>query len=163
MRNWVLNCKLSCTCSWAKQIPGFTELPLCDQMKMLQVSWAEVLTLQVAQRSLPFTGKIYFATDFWLDARSAKECGALELYNHVSVLILCGRVGSPAANYSRLLPQCVIVVQRLEKLSIRKEEYYLLKALTLSNCDVRLDNHNVLCAFRESILAALNDCVFLLR
>lgn len=59
-------------------------MPLCDQMKMLQVSWAEVLTLQVAHRSLPFTGKIYFATDFWLDERSAKECGALELYNHVS-------------------------------------------------------------------------------
>lgn len=57
---------------------------MCDQMKMLQVSWSEVLTLQVAQRSLPFTGKIYFATDFWLDDRSAKECGALELFNHVS-------------------------------------------------------------------------------
>lgn len=70
--------------SWAKQIPGFTELPLCDQMKMLQVSWAEVLTLQVAQRSLPYTGKIHFATDFWLDERSARECGALELFNHVS-------------------------------------------------------------------------------
>lgn len=51
----------------------------------------------------------------------------------------------------------------MEKLSIRKEEYYLLKALTLSNCDVRLDNHNVLRAFQESILSALNDCVFLLR
>lgn len=77
--------------SWAKQIPGFTELPLCDQMKMLQVSWAEVLTLQVAYRSsLPFTGKIYFATDFWLDERSAKECGALELYNHVSWAIQLG-------------------------------------------------------------------------
>lgn len=59
--------------------------------------------------------------------------------------------------------QCVHVVQRLEKLSIRKEEYYLLKALTLANCDVRLDNHSVLRAFRESILAALNDCVFILR
>lgn len=46
---------------------------------------------------------------------------------------------------------------------MRKEEYYLLKALTLSNCDVRLDNHNVLREFRESILGALNDCVFLLR
>ena len=59
--------------------------------------------------------------------------------------------------------QCVLLVQRMEKLSMRKEEYYLLKALTLSNCDVRLDNHNVLREFRESILGALNDCVFLLR
>lgn len=69
--------------SWAKQIPGFTELPLNDQMKSLQVSWAELFTLQLAQRSVPFAGKIYFATDFWLDDRSAKECGAVELFNHV--------------------------------------------------------------------------------
>lgn len=146
--------------SWAKQIPGFTELPLCDQMKMLQVSWAEVLTLQVAQRSLPYTGKIYFATDFWLDERSAKECGATELFNHVSGTY--GRIPNPLVTYPFVL-QCALLVQRMEKLCIRKEEYYLLKALTLSNCDVRLDNNNVLIAFRESILAALNDCVFLLR
>lgn len=32
---------------WAKQIPGFIDLPLNDQMKLLQVSWAEILTLQL--------------------------------------------------------------------------------------------------------------------
>jgi estrogen-related receptor ERR len=70
---------------WAKQIPGFTDLPLNDQMRLLQVSWAELLTLMLAYRSLPFTGRLYFATDFWLDERSAKDCGAVELYNHVRV------------------------------------------------------------------------------
>lgn len=90
-------------CSWAKQIPGFTELPLCDQMKMLQVNWAEVLTLQVAHRSLPFTGKIYFATDFWLEERSAKECGAVELYNHVSA-VLC------LLSFKELLSSTIIVL-----------------------------------------------------
>lgn len=70
---------------WAKQIPGFTDLPLNDQMRLLQVSWAELLTLMLAYRSIPFDGRLYFATDFWLDERSAKECGALDLYNHVSV------------------------------------------------------------------------------
>lgn len=88
---------------WAKQIPGlitaqsksetyiiktillgFTDLPLNDQMRLLQVSWAEILTLMLAFRSIPFTGRLYFATDFWLDERSAKECGATELFNHVS-------------------------------------------------------------------------------
>lgn len=68
---------------WAKQIPGFTDLPLNDQMKLLQVSWAELLTLQLAHRSIPFRGKIFFATDVWLDERSARDCGATELFNHV--------------------------------------------------------------------------------
>lgn len=64
--------------------PGFTDLPLNDQMRLLQSSWCEILTLMLAFRSIPFTGKLYFASDFWLDERSAKECGATELFNHVS-------------------------------------------------------------------------------
>lgn len=63
---------------------GFIDLPLNDQMKLLQVTWAELLTLQVAYRSIPFNGKLLFAKDFWLDERSAKECGANDLFNHVN-------------------------------------------------------------------------------
>lgn len=95
---------------WAKQIPGnirqinrlriqlnfngflsiffdagFIELPLNDQMKLLQVTWAELLTIQLAYRSIPYTGKLMFAKDFWLDERAAKECGATELFNHVTL------------------------------------------------------------------------------
>lgn len=125
---------------WAKQIPGFTDLPLNDEMKLLQVSWAEILTLQLAHRSIPFRGKLFFASDFYLDERSAKECGATELYYH-----------------------CVQIAQRLEMLSPRKEEYYLLKALALSNCDIRLEDQSKLRKFRDSILSALNDCVYILR
>lgn len=125
---------------WAKQIPGFTDLPLNDQMRLLQVSWAELLTLMLAHRSIPFSGRLYFATDFWLDERSAKECGALDLYNHLAQ-----------------------ITQRLEKISAAKEEYYLLKALSLSNCDIRLDNYSALKKIRDSILYALNDCVLLIR
>ncbi|XP_055677055.1 steroid hormone receptor ERR2 isoform X2 [Lutzomyia longipalpis] len=126
--------------SWAKQIPGFTDLPLNDQMKLLQGSWAEILILQLAHRSVPFNGKLYFATDFWLDERSAKECGAVELYSH-----------------------CALTIQRVERIAASKEEYYLLKALLLANCDVKLDNYGALRKFRETILAALNDCVYVLR
>lgn len=66
-------------------LPGFIELPLNDQMKLLQMTWAELLTLQLAYRSIPFSGKLIFAKEFWLDERSAKACGALDLYNHVSL------------------------------------------------------------------------------
>jgi estrogen-related receptor ERR len=74
---------------WAKQIPGFSDLPLNDQMRLLQVSWAEILTMMLAHRSLPFNGRLYFASDFWLDERTAKEIGAADLYNHVGALPIC--------------------------------------------------------------------------
>uniref|UniRef100_A0A1I8Q0J9 Uncharacterized protein n=2 Tax=Stomoxys calcitrans TaxID=35570 RepID=A0A1I8Q0J9_STOCA len=125
---------------WAKQIPGFTDLPLNDQMKLLQVSWAEILTLQLIFRSLPFNGKLCFATDVWMDELLAKECGYTEFYYH-----------------------CVQVAQRLERVSPRREEYYLLKALLLANCDILLDDQSSLRAFRDSILNSLNDVVYLLR
>lgn len=125
---------------WAKNIPGFSDLPLNDQMKLLQVSWAEILTLQLCFRSLPFTGKLCFATDVWMDELLSKECGYTEFYYH-----------------------CVQICQRLERLSPRREEYYLLKALILSNCDILLDDQSALRGFRDSILNALNDVVYLLR
>lgn len=62
---------------------GFVELPLNDQMKLLQMTWAELLTIQLAYHSIPYTGKLMFAKEFWLDEKSAKECGASELFNHV--------------------------------------------------------------------------------
>lgn len=128
-------------------------------MRLLQVSWAEILTLMLAFRSIPFTGRLYFATDFWLDERSAKECGATELYNHVShTRNFFKKQFLTFASF-----QCIQITQRLEKISASKEEYYLLKALTLSNCDIRLDNYEALKKLRESILGALNDCVLILR
>lgn len=125
---------------WAKQIPGFIDLPLNDQMKLLQVSWAEILTLQLTFRSLPFNGKLCFATDVWMDELLAKECGYTEFYYH-----------------------CVQIAQRMERISPRREEYYLLKALLLSNCDILLDDQSSLRAFRDTILNSLNDVVYLLR
>jgi len=125
---------------WAKQIPGFIELPLNDQMKLLQVSWAEILTLQLTFRSLPFNGKLCFATDVWMDELLAKECGYTEFYYH-----------------------CVQIAQRMERISPRREEYYLLKALLLANCDILLDDQSSLRAFRDTILNSLNDVVYLLR
>uniref|UniRef100_A0A1B0FKQ8 Estrogen-related receptor n=1 Tax=Glossina morsitans morsitans TaxID=37546 RepID=A0A1B0FKQ8_GLOMM len=125
---------------WAKQLPGFTDLPLNDQMKLLQISWAEILTLQLLYRSLPFSGKLYFATDVWMDEQLAKECGYTEFYYH-----------------------CVLVAQRLERIAPRREEYFLLKALILANCDILLDDQSALRRFRDSILNSLNDVVCLLH
>ncbi|XP_022197677.1 steroid hormone receptor ERR2 isoform X2 [Nilaparvata lugens] len=125
---------------WAKQIPGFTDLTLNDQMRLLQSTWAEILTLSLAYRSLPHTGKLRFAANFSLDERQAKDCGAYEVYQ-----------------------VCVQIIERLERLSIAKEEYFLLKALVLANSDVRLDDFSSLKKFRDSILSALTDCVTFIR
>lgn len=70
--------------SWAKQIPGFLDLPVTDEMRLLQCCWTEILTLMLVFRSVPFTGRLYFASDFWMDERIAEQCGAIELYNQVS-------------------------------------------------------------------------------
>ncbi|KAG5877675.1 hypothetical protein JTB14_013920 [Gonioctena quinquepunctata] len=127
---------------WAKQIPGFTDLSLNDQMRLLQSTWAEILTLTLAFRSLPLMslGRLQFATDFTLDEKQSRDCGTLELYQ-----------------------TCSHVVERLDNLSILKEEYYLLKALVLTNSDVKLEEYQALKKFRDSILAALSDAIGVLR
>ncbi|XP_066249610.1 steroid hormone receptor ERR1 isoform X3 [Euwallacea similis] len=127
---------------WAKQIPGFLDLSLNDQMRLLQSTWAEILTLTLAFRSLPMAslGRLKFATDFTLDEKQSKDCGALELYQ-----------------------TCAHMVERLEGLSMLKEEYYLLKALVLTNSDAKLDEYHSLKKFRDSLLSSLGDAMSVLR
>lgn len=77
-------------------ILGFTDLSLNDQMRLLQTTWAELLTLTTAFRSLEqFSNKdtdrndnidslteqnndiglkLRYATDYWLDKQLANEC-----------------------------------------------------------------------------------------
>jgi len=59
--------------------------------------------------------------------------------------------------------QCMQIIERLERLSIAKEEYYIMKALILANSDVRMDEFASLKKFRDSILTALSDCVAVIR
>ncbi|CAH2046010.1 unnamed protein product, partial [Iphiclides podalirius] len=134
---------------WAKQIPGFTDLQLNDQMRLLQSTWAEMLSLMLAYRSLPgnappvgapSTLRLRFAADLTLDEQQARDIGALDLY-----LQVCG------------------VARRLERAGALREECYLLKALVLANSEARLDEHAALRRFRDTILAALNDAVAALR
>lgn len=63
-------------------------MSLNDQMRLLQASWAEILTLTLSYRSLPLSsGKLRFATDFTLDELQARDCGAFEIYQLVSINI----------------------------------------------------------------------------
>ncbi|XP_014219265.1 steroid hormone receptor ERR1 isoform X4 [Copidosoma floridanum] len=125
---------------WAKQIPGFSSLPLNDQMRLLQSTWAEILTFGLAWRSIPNNGKLRFAQDLTLDERLARECHCLELYTH-----------------------CMQIVERLQRLGLAREEFYMLKALVLTNSDAKLDEPHALHRFRDSILGSLSDCVSAVR
>ncbi len=71
---------------WAKQIPGFLELPLNDQMRLLQTSWPEVLTLSLAFRSIPVSSagpKLQWSADFSMSDKEAHDCGMDELFFQV--------------------------------------------------------------------------------
>ncbi|XP_045776761.1 steroid hormone receptor ERR1 isoform X1 [Maniola jurtina] len=127
---------------WAKQIPGFTDLPLNDQMRLLQSTWAEMLSLMVAYRSMSAGGalRLRFAADLALDEQEARDLGAHDLYLQVAG-----------------------VARRLERATAHREECYLLKALALANSEARIDEHAALKRFRDAILAALNDAVSALR
>ena len=57
-------------------------------MRLLQSTWAEILTLTLAYRSMPLTGKLRFASNFTLDDRQARDCGAVDLYNQVYYLFM---------------------------------------------------------------------------
>uniref|UniRef100_A0A0C9RQH6 Esrrb_0 protein n=1 Tax=Fopius arisanus TaxID=64838 RepID=A0A0C9RQH6_9HYME len=125
---------------WAKQIPGFSGLALNDQMRLLQSTWAEILTFCLAWRSIPNTGRLRFAQDFTLDERLARECHCTELFSH-----------------------CIQIVERVQKLNLSREEFYVLKALILTNSDIRLDEPQSLYRLRDSILNSLSDCVAAVR
>ncbi|XP_028031245.1 steroid hormone receptor ERR1 isoform X1 [Bombyx mandarina] len=127
---------------WAKQIPGFTDLQLNDQMRLLQSTWAEMLSLMVAYRSMSSGAnlKLRFASDLTLDEQEARDIGATDLFLQVSG-----------------------VVRRLERAGAVREECVLLKALVLANSEARLDEHLTLRRFREQILQALNEAVAVLR
>ncbi|XP_037963175.1 steroid hormone receptor ERR1 isoform X4 [Plutella xylostella] len=126
---------------WAKQIPGFTDLQLNDQMRLLQSTWAEMLSLMTAYRSMSSAPlRLRFAHDLSLDEAQAREIGAHDLF-----LQIAG------------------VAKRLERASALREECYLLKALALANSEARIDEHAALRRFRDSILTALNDAISTLR
>jgi len=67
--------------------PGFSDLSLNDQMRLLQGSWSEILTLSLCFRSLQSksNGKLNFATDFNITEQEAKDCGLADFFNHVSL------------------------------------------------------------------------------
>ncbi|XP_077311927.1 steroid hormone receptor ERR1 [Lithobates pipiens] len=121
--------------SWAKNIPGFSSLSLSDQMSLLQSVWMEVLLLGVVFRSLPYEDEVVFAEDFVLDEESSRSARLSDLCS------------------------CVLhLVRKYRALRVEREEYVMLKALTLTNSDsVHIEDPEAVLRLRDALQEALSE------
>ncbi|XP_071963181.1 steroid hormone receptor ERR1-like [Antedon mediterranea] len=105
---------LKFTVNWAKKIPGFRQLPMTDQMSLLQGAWMEILIIGLLYRSIHLTNpdRILFTENF-----------------------IMSRADSKLNGFDSLADRCLYLVRRMREMDIQKEEYVLLKAIALVNAD----------------------------
>nr|ABO42264.1 estrogen-related receptor isoform-2 [Halocynthia roretzi] len=120
---------------WAKHIPGFSILPLADQMALLQSAWMEILILGIAFRSLQFGDEHVFADDFVLDVETCQSTGLSELSS--ALLQLQRRLKSHKPN---------------------KAEFVVMEAIALVNSDSpHVENQEDLAKLQDSLQEALSE------
>uniref|UniRef100_F6UFZ0 Estrogen receptor beta n=1 Tax=Macaca mulatta TaxID=9544 RepID=F6UFZ0_MACMU len=100
--------------SWAKKIPGFVELSLFDQVRLLESCWMEVLMVGLMWRSIDHPGKLIFAPDLVLD-RDEGKCveGILEIFDML-----------------------LATTSRFRELKLQHKEYLCVKAMILLNSNM---------------------------
>ncbi|XP_036122792.1 estrogen receptor beta isoform X1 [Molossus molossus] len=96
---------------WAKKIPGFVELSLYDQVRLLESCWMEVLMVGLMWRSIDHPGKLIFSPDLILD-RDEGKCveGILEIFDML-----------------------LATTSRFRELKLQHKEYLCVKAMILLN------------------------------
>ncbi|XP_075282981.1 estrogen receptor beta isoform X3 [Opisthocomus hoazin] len=96
---------------WAKKIPGFIDLSLFDQVRLLESCWMEVLMIGLMWRSIDHPGKLIFAPDLVLD-RDEGKCveGILEIFDML-----------------------LAMTSRFRELKLQHKEYLCVKAMILLN------------------------------
>ncbi|XP_026510030.1 estrogen receptor beta [Terrapene carolina triunguis] len=99
---------------WAKKIPGFIELSLYDQVRLLESCWMEVLMVGLMWRSIDYPGKLIFAPDLVLD-RDEGKCveGILEIFDML-----------------------LATTSRFRELKLQHKEYLCVKAMILLNSNM---------------------------
>jgi hypothetical protein len=127
--------ELVATIGWAKQVPGFASLPLPDQMSLLHGTWLDIVCLNVAFRSVPYNGNIFYADDFKVSEEDSVVYGMPRELDRVT---------------RRL-------VMKLTELKVTREEYVLLKAMLLFNSDTNLECLKGVQQQRDRVYDALVD------
>jgi len=90
---------------------GFTSLQLSDQMNLLQMTWLDVMCLNLGYRSTPYRGLLVFADDYKNSEEQTEKYGT----------------SSQLDTVTRRLSK------KMTELSITRDEYVLLKAMVLLN------------------------------
>lgn len=107
--------------SWAKAIPGYTDLSLKDRVHLLETCWTEVIVCGLMWRSMPFSDceNLVFAPD---------------LYFNKSRCIL-----------SKFWPICMNLSDLrniFRRLNINREEFVLIRTMVLLNADMNILDTN---------------------
>lgn len=129
--------ELVATIAWSKQVPGFINLPLSDQMNLLQSTWLDVLCLNLAFRSVPYKKHLVFADDFKC---SEDEGSRFTMFAEVD-------------NITRQL------AKKMTDLKVTREEYILLKAILLFNPDTNVINSETIQCLRDRLHDSLLEYV----
>ncbi|GFN89378.1 estrogen receptor [Plakobranchus ocellatus] len=117
--------------NWAKNVPGYTNLTLSDQVHLIECCWLELLLLNCAFRSMDHEGRtLVFAPDFHLDRQQWELTGMADVLEQVSA-----------------------VSEQMVLYNLNKEELLLLQATVLVNAEVRrLDSFMKIQEMRQLIL-----------
>ena len=133
--------ELVSTIFWAKLIPGFADLELNDQMRLLQSTWAEILALSISYRT-----QQTFASNSSTPNTPTTTCNSISITNgnsKINIIIpnklvfasdfVMEQSHALQCGAEEMFGYCLQLLKRIIPLPISKQEFVLLKALLLTN------------------------------